>query len=236
MTKILKFSSWSILCVITFVYSLSILLPILKMDNMSNKEVSQIVTPIPEIKDIVFDKNPYIEEVLKSIKEETDTEIESDKKQDTTDTENNDDKENIDNIYQEETIDKNINEIKCTWGNFTITRAEFELICTTIFCEAGNQNIETQVMACLTILNRYVAGYGSIHDIIYAPNAYTVTNWDNFENRGWTEQVEKAVTYALRVNKYPRDMLYFRNGYYHTFHKAEDYKQSGDLYFSTRKD
>ena len=89
-------------------------------------------------------------------------------------------------------------------------------------------------MVCLTILNRYKTGYAdSIREVIYQDGAYAVTQWVDFENRGWTEQVEMAVQYALDVNEHPRDMYYFRTDFYHNF--AENYMKSGDLYFSTQK-
>lgn len=132
------------------------------------------------------------------------------------------------------TFEHTVNLIGCSWGDFIITLEEFELICTTVFCEAGNQDIETQYMVALTILNRYKSGFAdSIRDVIYYENAYAVTNWSDFENRGWTEQVEMAVQYALDENYHPLNMYYFRTDYYHTFDGAIDYMQSDDLYFST---
>jgi spore germination cell wall hydrolase CwlJ-like protein len=123
---------------------------------------------------------------------------------------------------------------KCVWGDFVVTDAEFKLICTTVFCEAGNQDFQTQYMVALTILNRYKSNFAStIRNVIYDKNAYSVTLWHDFENRGWTEQVEKAVAYSLRVNDHPEDMYFFRTKYYHTFYGAEDYMKSGSLYFST---
>lgn len=121
----------------------------------------------------------------------------------------------------------------CTWGGMAFTQEEINLLRTTVFCEAGNQDIDTQIMVALTILNRLKAGYGnSIREVIYQDGAYAVTKWSNFENRGWTEQVERAVDIALRVNEYPNDMYYFRTDFYHNF--ADNYIKSGDLYFSTQ--
>lgn len=122
----------------------------------------------------------------------------------------------------------------CVWLKYTLTEEEYELLCRTTFCEAGNQDLETQVMVCLTILNRFGSDLfqESIREVIYAKGAYAVTHWKDFENYGWTEQVEEAVNIALRENNHPRDMYYFRTEHYHTFGKP--YMQSDDLWFSTR--
>lgn len=125
--------------------------------------------------------------------------------------------------------------IRCEWGDFEISQEEFDLICTTVFCEAGNQDFQTQTMVCLTILNRFVDESGNFADtisgVIYQQDAYEVTTWNDFESRGWTEQVEEAVKYALEVNEHPADMFYFRTLHYHTF--GQPYMQSDDLWFST---
>lgn len=162
--------------------------------------------------------------------------------------EGTDDLKNEDNINNEETVEDIPEETEstepevpelpynyCSWGDFTLTDYEFKLLCTTVYCEAGNQPIETQIMVCLTVLNRYDAGWGStLRSIIYAPNAYEVTEWSNFENRGWTPQVEEAVKIALKTNEHPRDMFYFRTNHFHKGEWAKEYMVSGDLYFSVR--
>lgn len=122
------------------------------------------------------------------------------------------------------------------WLDMEISKEEFELLCRTTYCEAGNQDLETQTMVCLTILNRYAnnnikAFQGSIRDIVYGKNAYQVTTWSDFESRTWTEQVEMAVKNAMAYNNHPSDMYYFRTEHYHTF--GQPYMVSGDLWFST---
>ena len=114
-----------------------------------------------------------------------------------------------------------------------LNKEERELLCRTVYCEAGNQSIETQEMVALTILNRLESDKfpDTLHDVIYQKNQYEVTTWSGFENYGWTEQVEQAVENSLIENRHPSDMYYFRNGYYHSF--GVPYMQSGDLYFNT---
>lgn len=123
--------------------------------------------------------------------------------------------------------------IMCQWGGFSITQEEFELICRTTYCESGNQDINTQIMVALTILNRVAADKfpDDVGAVVYQENQYEVTNWKDFENYQWTESVEQAVTYALEVNNYPLDMYYFRTSHFHRF--GQPYIRSNDLYFNT---
>lgn len=131
-----------------------------------------------------------------------------------------------------ETVKQNNEVYYCNWLDYTFLRDDYVWLCRTTYCEAGNQDLNTQVMVALTILNRFADGRGkTLKEVIYQPNAYSVVNWQNFEHYGWTEQVEKAVAIALKQNCHPRDMYYFRSEYYHDF--CVSYMVSGDLYFST---
>lgn len=125
--------------------------------------------------------------------------------------------------------------IQCRWGGFEITPEEYELICRTTYCESGNQNIDTQIMTALTILNRMVSDKfpDTVEEVIYQANQYKVTQWQDFDTYVWTESVEQAVAYALEVNEYPTDMFYFRTSHYHMFGKP--YMKSDELYFSTEE-
>lgn len=122
----------------------------------------------------------------------------------------------------------------CVWGDYVFTQDEYELLLTTTFCESGNQDLITQQMTALVILNRLMSGeFGeTLYEVIYAPDAFAVTKWPDFENRGWTPQVEQAVQLALTDNPHPKNMYYFRTKYYHSW--AQDYMKSGDVYFSTK--
>ena len=123
----------------------------------------------------------------------------------------------------------------CAWADIVLDKSEMDLLRTTVYCEAGNQSLETQYMVALTILNRLADGYASdLRGVIYQKGAFAVTKWSNFEQRGWTVQVEQAVEMALQTNEHPRDMYYFRDSYYHSF--ANNYKCSGSMYFSTQKE
>ena len=123
----------------------------------------------------------------------------------------------------------------CKWGDFYLSEDDYKLLLTTTFCESGGEPSETQCMVALTILNRVVAKMGgdTVRDIVYAKNAFSVIHWKDFEDRGWTDRVERAVQRALEENPHPRNMYYFRTGHYHSW--AKDYKKCGDVYFSTKK-
>lgn len=123
----------------------------------------------------------------------------------------------------------------CAWADIVLDKSELDLLRTTVYCEAGNQSLETQYMVALTILNRLNVGYASdLRGVIYQKGAFAVTKWKNFEQRGWTSQVEQAVEMALQTNEHPRNMYYFRDSYFHSF--ANDYKRSGTMFFSTQKE
>lgn len=133
-----------------------------------------------------------------------------------------------------ESVEPEENIYYCEWGDFYLTQDEYELLLTTTFCESGNQPSETQQMTALVILNRLEAGMGgdTVRDIVYAKNAFSVTKWKNFEDRGWTDKVQQSVDLALKENPHPRNMYYFRTKHYHSW--AIDYKKSGDVYFSLK--
>lgn len=123
--------------------------------------------------------------------------------------------------------------IPCAWAPVSVSLSDFKLICTTVYCEADDQSIETQIMTALTILNRLTDDDypNTVREVIYQSEQYSVTQWTDFEKYGWTTSVEQAVTYALEVNEYPKDMFFFRTEHYHEF--GQPYKVSDDLYFST---
>ena len=124
---------------------------------------------------------------------------------------------------------------KCSWADISLNDEEYRLLCTTVFCEAGNQTVETQTMVALTILNRINSDIfpNTVREVVYQDEQFAVTKWDDFENYGWTESVTAAVKNALADNEHPDDMYYFRTLHYHTF--GTPYIQSEDLYFSTEK-
>ena len=129
--------------------------------------------------------------------------------------------------------------ITCMWDNtIKLTQSELELLYTTVYCEAGDQELEAQIMVAQTILNRMLSDKypDTLRGVVYQRNTegkpqFAVINWPDFESRGWSDNTKAAVHYALAYRAYPLDMLYFRDSYYHNF--GQPYKNVGDMYFST---
>lgn len=127
---------------------------------------------------------------------------------------------------------------KCQWTSLELTQSELELLYTTVYCEAGNQELEAQIMVAQTIINRIISPKypDTLRGVIYQRNSagapqFSVINWSDYEKRGWTDKTKAAVHYALSYKAYPDAMLYFRSGgHYHNF--GQPYKQVDDMYFS----
>lgn len=117
-------------------------------------------------------------------------------------------------------------------GHF-YSEEDIDLMCKTVFCESNTQDFDTQYMVALTIINRFQNGNmgETIREVIYYPNAYSVTKWNSFEQTEYNETTLKAVLKAIQENNHPHDMYYFRTEHYHRF--GAPYMQSDDLYFST---
>lgn len=128
--------------------------------------------------------------------------------------------------------------VKCLWAPVELTQSELELLYTTVYCESGNQELEAQIMVAQTIINRVISPKypDTLRGVIYQRNSagapqFSVINWSNFEERGWTDTTKSAVHYALSYKAYPESMLYFRSGgHFHSF--GQPYKQVDDMYFS----
>lgn len=135
----------------------------------------------------------------------------------------------------------------CVWGDFYLTETEWDLVCATVYCETGStkEPFESKVMVATVIFNQFLDDnpYDNFPDtikgVIYYKNGgnYSVVKSSKFKKvlktKGWTEEVELAIKTALAENPYPRDLLYFRNSYYHK-NFGVPYKKSGGTYFSTR--
>lgn len=113
-----------------------------------------------------------------------------------------------------------------------VTDEEYKLLLRVCMSECGserwgNEPIEGKIAVVETILNRVDLGYGTITEVIFAPNQYATG--DNGEP---DESCVRAVEAALTGNMYPDDMLYYRTGKYHDF--GTPYKQIGSHYFSCK--
>lgn len=197
----------------------------------TDEPIPEAVEPTETESSIIQWKEPSIEpstnEVVAEPKEsETATETETE-----VDTSTEEETEIVEETEPEEVT------YYCKWMDRHFTEEEFALICTTVFCESGSRTSKEQTMVALTILNQINSGkFGdSVREVIYRKNNFAVTKWDNFENRGWSERVERNVLKAFEKNEHPSDMYYFRTGHYHNWEHAEDYMKVGKIYFSTDK-
>ena len=126
------------------------------------------------------------------------------------------------------------------WADKWITLDEFRLICITTACEGGcSWDYQKRLgLIAKAIINRYASGeFGeTIHDVIYAPSQFNVTEWygfpDAYEDRV-TDAVEVACFEAIASDFVPHDMYYFNSiGY---FSWAVDYDDDGVMFFSRKR-
>lgn len=117
-----------------------------------------------------------------------------------------------------------------------ISLEDFDLLCRTVFCEAGNQSFEAQRVTALAILYRLLNDKfpNTLHDVVYQrnPTQFDVIDWPGFPNAyDYTDQVELACYTA--VTEYPLEntkMMFFRSKHY--FSGLPRYKHEDDMYFS----
>ena len=121
-----------------------------------------------------------------------------------------------------------------------ISLDDFELLCQTTQCEAGNQSMECKKYVARAILNRLYSDKfpNTMHDVIYQRNSNGDPQFsviDDCENFPYTHPVadstETACYLAIaEADDIPNDMLYFNSiGY---FSWATNYKKIGAMYFS----
>lgn len=148
-------------------------------------------------------------------------------------------------IYKREKAAVDLEYYYVPWADIRISRAEFDLLCRTTYCEAGNQSLDAQRMVATVIINRIISEDfpNSMHDVIYqvynGKPQFTVicrADFDTVDYRQGADLTEVACFLAIATYpEDPPDMLYFRSEYYHSHSFADDYKPDGDMYFSLAK-
>ena len=126
------------------------------------------------------------------------------------------------------------------WADIKISLKEFDLLCRTTYCEAGNQSLRAQQLVATVILNRILSEDfpDNMHDVVYQGNGtqFNVVRRSDFltvDYRQGRDITETACFLALAT--YPETdfkMLYFRSGYYHGGSSYINYIHDGDMYFS----
>lgn len=94
--------------------------------------------------------------------------------------------------------------------------------------EASTEPFEGKVAVAKTIINRAKLYGMSIEEVIYTPYQYSFA-----DNGKPTEEVKKAVQFAINDEDFPDDMIYFKEGEYHDF--GIPYRQIGRHYFSLKE-
>lgn len=110
-----------------------------------------------------------------------------------------------------------------------VSEREYELLERVCMSEAGNQPIEGKIAVLETVLNRVDLGFGTIEEVITAPNQYSTS--DNGEPN---EECTRAVDIVLcNSDMFDDNMLYFRTDHYHGF--GTPYMKIGAHYFSLKE-
>ena len=120
-----------------------------------------------------------------------------------------------------------------------LSEKDWKLLCTTVWCEAGNQTVEAQRLVAVTILNRVGSDYfpNNLHDVIFQGNGkqFSVVKKPGFPDAySYTDDTELACYLALATYpEEPASMLFFRSGHY--FAEYGPYVNEGDMYFSLKE-
>lgn len=115
--------------------------------------------------------------------------------------------------------------------NFSeISEDEYNMLCQIVTAEAGTY--QSREMVAEVILNRKEITGKSIIDIVYEKNQFEPVS----DGRLWTvevtQEIKDAVNDALSTVHHPKEMLFFRNNYYHELSTTIPYAAEGNTYFS----
>lgn len=119
-----------------------------------------------------------------------------------------------------------------------ISLDEFKLLCRTVQCEVGNQDLKCKKHAARAILNRLYSEKfpNTMHDVVYQRDAYgnpqfSVIDWSGFPDAyDYDDDTETACFLAIAEDDIPSDMFYFNSIGYFTW--AIDYWDNGVMFFS----
>lgn len=125
------------------------------------------------------------------------------------------------------------------WANrLKISLDEFKLLCQTVQCEAGTQNLDCKTHVAKVIVNRLYSEKfpDTMHDVIYQRDAdgdpqFSVIDWKGFPNcYEIDDETEIACFTAITEGDIPEDVLYFNSIDFFTW--APRYKQVDQMFFS----
>lgn len=113
----------------------------------------------------------------------------------------------------------------------SLTTDELYLLATLVTLEGGVESYECKKAIASTVINRMVINNSALHNVIYAPNQYSVTNQLSYTTP--TQEAINAVNDVIENGvTIPRYVTYFRARYYHTWGDQVPYTNIGNTYFS----
>ncbi len=120
-----------------------------------------------------------------------------------------------------------------------ISLDEFKLLCQTVQCEAGNQDLKCKKHVARAILNRLYSDKfpNTMHDVVYQrdedgdPQFSVIDDCENFPyTYPVDDETETACFLAIAEDDIPSDLFYFNSIGYFTW--AIDYWNNGVMFFS----
>lgn len=127
-----------------------------------------------------------------------------------------------------------IEDIVDTVPAVTLSESDFDLLCSCVEAEAGNQSVEGKRLVAAVVLNRVddSAFPNSISGVIKQKGQFHVVSSGSINRVKVSEETTSAVAAEL-LERSDYDVLYFRTGGYH--YGCRNLYQVGDHYFSTKK-
>lgn len=113
-----------------------------------------------------------------------------------------------------------------------LTAEEQELLSIVVYLESGSTSVACQQAVTSAILNRVMTSGGSLHDVIYAPNQFSVVSL--IPNTAPSDTTRSVVADVLANGcTVPKAVTFFRSDYYHDWSSCiVPYKSIDNVYFS----
>lgn len=117
-----------------------------------------------------------------------------------------------------------------------ISDEDFDLMAKTVYAEAKTEAFEGQVAVAEVILNRVESeNYpNTVKGVITQPGAFTSWSNGSVEAAPFDDECCEAVQTALNERVFPVTVVWFREGYFHSF--GTQYEVIGNHYFSKEEE
>lgn len=133
---------------------------------------------------------------------------------------------------QKSLIDISWEELKAN-SQVKITKKAFDLMCRVVQCEAGDVRYTTKEMTAEVIVNRARSYKGSsdpVYKALTAKHQFSVVRMSRIHTNDINGETVNACKDALLKNSHPKNLKFFRAGYY--FSWAKPYTHADGTYFS----